>query len=148
MALKPSAPTSCCRRWRTNRARRQPDRLQRARRAHGLAAVGAAAEHQPAAPGGAGPRGRSVAGRVHRRQPEKRLAGLRCRAAGQSAELPAQPALPGAQPAGLPVRHEYMLKYLLAPKRHSGERSGAAGRCDACRKWNGASGGEGKLDRW
>ena len=47
------------------------------------------------------PARRSVAGRVHRRQPEERHAGLRRRAAGQSAELPAQPVRLALQPAGL-----------------------------------------------
>ncbi len=106
--------------------RRQPDRLQRARRAHGLAAERAAAEDQSAAGG----QGR--AGRRHRpeglrravaegRQPADDLRG-----SGHAAELAAQPVRVALQPPGLERQGPRVL--LQAPARHRERRAGQGPR--------------------
>ncbi|MNO90738.1 hypothetical protein D3C76_822650 [compost metagenome] len=80
---------------------RQPGGLQRARRTHGLAALRAAAGHQPAAPGRRRPGRRQEHGGLYRRATEERPVALRRRRPGQPAEPPAQPVRLALQSARL-----------------------------------------------
>ena len=106
--------------------RRQLDRLQRARRAHGLAAERAAAEDQPAegregcAGRGHGSEGLRRAG-AQGRQPADELRGP-----GRAAELAAQPLRVAIQPARLERQGPRVL--LQAPFRHRKRRAGQGPR--------------------
>ena len=111
---------------RQEQVRRQHDRLQRARRAHGLAAERAAVADQPAAGGarrgggrrrcqgarGQGPEGRHAQDELHRPRPPEQLA--------------AQPVRLAQQPAGLQRQGPRVLPQ--APAGHQQRRAGQGPR--------------------
>ncbi len=110
-----------------------PDRLQHPRRAHGLAALRAAAEDQPAG----GVEGRAGGGQGHpglrRRAAQVRRPADVLRGSGRARELAAQPVRLALEPAGLVRQGARVLPQ--APARHrprrDGQGSGRGRRRDA-----------------
>jgi nitrate reductase alpha subunit len=99
-----------------------PHRLQRACRAHGLAALRAAAAGQPAAAEPRGSRRGPGPGGLHGRTADGRLACHVLRGSGQPGELAAQPVHLALEPAGLLRQGARVLPE--APARHHQRRAG------------------------
>jgi nitrate reductase / nitrite oxidoreductase, alpha subunit len=139
--LSPTAPEGD---W----AEPEPDRLQHPRRADGLAALGAAAEDQPAGGGQGGQGGRQGGQGLRRRAAEIGRSGDVLRGPRRARELAAQPVRLALEPAGSSGKgHEYFLKHLLGTDhgvlgKDLGEE---AGRSRSRRVWHDKA-PEGKLD--
>ena len=102
-----------------------PDRLQHPRRAHGLAAVGAAAQDQPAGGGPRGEGGRQGREGLRGRGAEVGRAGDVLRGSGRAGELAAQPLRLALEPARL--QRQRARVFPQAPARHParGARQGS-----------------------
>ncbi len=106
------SPLADPKRWQ-----RQHDRLQRARRAHGLAALRAAAEDEPAACGRA--RGRGAGSTLRTTSPRRSKSGtlsMSCEDPDHAGELAAQPVRLALEPARLQRQGPRILPQ--APARH------------------------------
>ena len=119
---------------RRARSRRLPaDRLQRARRAHGLAAVRTAARNQPAGDHQGGRGGRHRSGQVRGRADQERRVEICLRGSGQPEELPAQFVRLALQSAGFIGQGPRVFPQVSAryPERGAGAGSRRAWRSQA-----------------